>query len=616
MWKDLETIIQKARKESWAKAYTKEDFWQHLSDWVKEEILPDFLTQFSSQVDEIIDIDPDLSEPEIFARVTRYMVEFLGASSASIRLYDPHTEQMLSWGSYPSEEESRVTYIPLEGSVAGEVVKNDRTYLVPNILKEKLYQDKEVIKRKGTNSVMAVPLAITPFSPQERDTVGVIQFYYPEKNRTFTPLEVQMAELMAHRLSFVIARKKILSMHRVNEKKEAIVRNIFLKLGSKGGVKMTEVFNRVVPELVDIINVQSCALFSVTNDMESVVLDAGYPDSLRYHGIGKEFSLHSEPVFEIILNLRDYTGDSKYETVTQSYVLVIDPQRSELVSKNVKESAVERNVNSILYVPLNVGEEITHFMTFDALDQRQRYTGGEIDVFLFLGRELMKAQRMERLDDILHDFKNPAIATAGFARRLKSLFEREGLQRGDPKVEQYLDILLKETSRLQEMALSLYEVGKEQVVDLTRVLRNRFEINTEAIKEQLKQNVDLKEGPYQEPLHVLCYPLHLERILDNLLNNATKAIPIRGGHLSIRTYSQDNWAYAEISNTGIISEEERLRLLEGEGRGRGLYITHRIIRLINGKLEIKVGKNTTTLVVRLPCHEESKDPVPENPASI
>jgi hypothetical protein len=253
MWKDLEKIIKKARKESWAKKYTSEAFWQHLSDWVKEHILPDFLTQFSSQVDEIIDIDPDLSEQEIFARVTKYMVKFLGASSASIRLYDPYTEQLLSWGSYPSEEESRLTYIPLEGSVAGEVVKNDRTYLVPNILQEKLYRDKEVIKRKGTHAVMAVPLAITPFSPQERDTVGVIQFYYPEKNRTWSPLEVQMAELMAHRLSFVIARKKILSMHRVNEKKEAIVRNIFQKLGSQGGVKMTEVFNRVVPELVDII---------------------------------------------------------------------------------------------------------------------------------------------------------------------------------------------------------------------------------------------------------------------------------------------------------------------------------------------------------------------------
>ena len=158
---------------------------------------------------------------------------------------------------------------------------------------------------------------------------------------------------------------------------------------------------------------------------------------------------------------------------------------------------------------------------------------------------------------------------------------------------------------MQEMALSLFEVGKEQVVDLTAVLKNRFEINKEAIKEQLKQNVDLKEGPFQESLYVLCYPLHLERVLDNLLNNATKAIPLRGGSLSIQTYRDGDWACAEISNTGIISEEERLRLLEGEGPGRGLYITHRIIRLIKGKLEILVGKNTTTLVVRLPCNNQN-----------
>jgi signal transduction histidine kinase len=603
MWKNLEKLIKKVREEPWTKTNNEDEFWERLSDWLNERILPDFLTEYSSQVDEIIDIDPDLSEHEIFARVNRYVVEFLGARSASVRLYDPHTEQMLSYGSYPSEEESREPYIPLDGSVAGEVVKHNRTYLVPNILEENLYQDKDVIKRKGTYSVMAVPLAITPFSPQERDTVGVIQIYYPENNRSFTPLEIQMAEIMAGRLSFVLARKKILSMNRINEKKEAIVRNIFLKLGSRGGVKMTEVFNRVVPELVDIVSIQSCALFSVTNDLDHVVLDAGYPDSTRYHGIGKQFSVHSEPVFEIILNLRDYDGDSTYEMVTPSYVLVMDPQRSEIVSQSVKRFAADRNVNSILYIPLNVGEEITYFMTFDAVDQRQRYTAGEIEVFLFLGRELMKAQRMERLDDILHDFKNPAIATAGFARRLKSLLEQERNPEGDAKIKQYVEILLKETSRMQEMALSLFEVGKEQVVDMTAVLKNRFEINKEAIKEQLKQNVDLKEGPFEEPLYIDCYPLHLERILDNLLNNATKAIPLRGGSLSIRTYRDGVWACAEISNTGIISEEERLRLLEGEGKGRGLYITHRIIRLIKGKLEIRVGLNTTTLVVRIPCHE-------------
>jgi len=607
MWKNSEELIKVIRKEQWAqKIPAQEDFWYHLIDWVKEKIFPEFLAQTSNQVDEMIEINPDLSEPEIFTRVGRYMVDYLQARSASVRIYDPQTKQLLSYGSYPSQEEIRETFIPLEGSIAGEVVKNLQTYLVPNILKEELYQDKEAAERKNVYSMMAVPFSIPRFSPYERDIVGVIQVYYPEKDRAFTPLEVQVAELMAKRLSFVIARKKILGMYRLNEKKEAIVRNIFLKLGSREGIKMKEVFNRVIPELADIINVESCALFSVSDDLQHVVLEAGYPESVGYHGVGKRFSIRSEPSFERILNPEKPLPQSPFEVVTLSYLLVIDPQRSQLVSKDVKRFATNHNINSILYVPLNVGEEITHFMTFDALDQRQRYTEEEIEIFLFLGRELMKAQRMERLDDILHDFKNPAIATAGFARRLKQLIEKEGLKDEDSKIIKYVQILLEETSRLQEMALSLYQVGKEQVVNLTQVLRNRFDINREAIKEQLKQNVSLKEGPFLDPLLVHCYPIHLERILDNLLNNATNAIPIQGGTLSIRTYTDGNWASAEISNTGLISEEERLRLLEGEGRGRGLYITHRIVRLLKGKVEVRVGRDTTTLLVHLPTYQEEE----------
>jgi len=106
------------------------------------------------------------------------------------------------------------------------------------------------------------------------------------------------------------------------------------------------------------------------------------------------------------------------------------------------------------------------------------------------------------------------------------------------------------------------------------------------------------------PLYVKCFPLHLERVMDNLLNNATKAIPLQGGTLSIRTYVEGDWACSEISNTGVISEEERLRLLEGETQGRGLYITSRIIRLLQGRIEIRVGKKTTTVVIRLPIYQD------------
>jgi signal transduction histidine kinase len=600
-WKDPDKLLKMIQQEPWASDLPGHaGFWGLLTDWIEEQVLSPFLTRFVNQVDEIIEISPELPEKEILAKATFHIAEFLGAHSASARIYDPYTEQMLSYGSYPYKEAARETYIALEKSVAGEVVKTRRPFVVPDILSEELYQDKSVVFERGLNSLMAVPVEIPRFFPHERDSVGVIQIYFPEKDRKFSTVEVQTAVVMSRRLSFVIARKKILYLNAMNDKKDAIVRNIFLKLGSREGVKMKDVFNQVIPELADIISLESCALFSVSRDMNYAVLEAGYPDSVGYHGIGKEFPVESEPAFELILGKREYAEESPFEIVTPSYLLVTDPQKSDMVSTAVKRFARSHSINSILYIPLGVGGEITHFMTFDALDDRKRYAEEEIDIFLFLGRELVKAQRMEHLDDTLHDFKNPAIATAGFARRLKQLLDQPGGARDEARIRRYVEILLEETSRLQEMALSIYQVGEKQDVNLSEVVRYRFEINKEAIKEQLKQNVTLRPGPYEDPLMVRCYPMHLERVLDNLLNNATNAIPLRGGELAVRTFSDGAWACTEITNTGVISEEDRLRLMEGEGRGRGIYITHRIIRLLNGRLEIRTGKDTTTLLVRLP----------------
>lgn len=600
---DLEGLAREVQNEPWTEGLPVEkEFWSILMKWIDEHVLSEFLDRLVTQINKIVDIDADLSEPQILESATKYMVELLGAHSASVRIYDPQTEQMLSYCSYPSTEEDRETSIRLDGSIAGEVVKTRRPYLVSDLLHEDLYQNKDVIHAKQVYSLMAIPLEIPRFFPRERDTIGVIQIYYGEKNRDFRSLEVQTAYTMAKRLSFVIARKKILSMHRMAEKRETIVHHIFRKVGSRGGIKLAEVFNQVVPELVDIVDLQSCTLFSVADGLDHVILEAGFPSEGGYHTVGKVIPVGAEPVFELLLQLREYTGDSLYEVVTPLYILVVDPQRSNLISENLKRFAAFHHIHSILYIPLGYNGEITHFMTFDALDQRQRYRDDEIDIFLFLGRELLKAQKMERLDDALHDFKNPAIAVAGFARRLKEISEKGEWEQSKNQVQKYLDILLAETSRLQELAMSIYRVGKEQDINLTDVVKRRFEINREAIKEQLKPNVTLTEGPYEPDMRVKCHAVHLERVLDNLLNNATKAIPFKGGELAVRTFRDGEWASAEIRNTGEISEPDRLKMVEGEGEGRGMYITYRIIRLLKGKIEIRSDGGTTAIVVSFPLH--------------
>ena len=75
---------------------------------------------------------------------------------------------------------------------------------------------------------------------------------------------------------------------------------------------------------------------------------------------------------------------------------------------------------------------------------------------------------------------------------------------------------------------------------------------------------------------IRCFPIYIDRVLDNLLSNASNAIPERGESLSIRSYRQDCWAVAEIINTGQISEEERDRFIHRRRQREGASHQHAI----------------------------------------
>lgn len=268
-------------------------------DLIKEEVLYQYVDRLISQVEIILEINPTLSEREILEAVAKNVVEYLGAEAASIRIYDPGREELISFGTYPSMEEDREEAIPFEDTIAGEVVKTHHSYFVPNISKEEKYKNKEKMGKKGIHSMLAIPISIPRYSIKDVDTEGVLQIYYQEEDKTFTPLEAKIAEMLSRRVSHVVARKRIMDLHKLNVTKDKIVEQIFLKLGRREGIKMKEVFNLIIPELLDIMRIQRCVLFSITEDRQHVVLEAGYPEV--HHGIGKVFSVE-EPYIHAIVN--------------------------------------------------------------------------------------------------------------------------------------------------------------------------------------------------------------------------------------------------------------------------------------------------------------------------
>ena len=256
---------------------------------VKEEVLFRYVDRLISQIEMVIEISPSLSEKEILQAVAMNVVEFLGAEAASIRIHDPIREEMIAFGTYPQTEGDQEVAIPFEDTIAGEVVKTHQSYFVPNILKEEKYRNKEKVQKQGIHSMLAIPLSIPRFSLKDMDIEGVLQIYFKDKDKEFTPLEAKIAEVFARRASYVIAQKRIMDLQKLNLTKDKIVEQIFLKLGRREGIKMKDVFNLVIPEMVDIMQIQRCALFSVTEDRQRVVLEAGFPEV--HHGIGKVFSV-------------------------------------------------------------------------------------------------------------------------------------------------------------------------------------------------------------------------------------------------------------------------------------------------------------------------------------
>ncbi|MEW6584830.1 MAG: GAF domain-containing protein [Nitrospirota bacterium] len=557
-------------------------------------------------VEEVISISPALEWKEILEAAANKMVQFLNADAASIRIFDPDTDRLVAFGSFQYKETGRQKSIPVEKSVAGKVIKSGKSYLVPNILLEPDYENKDIVKEHGFNSLMAIPIHIPGFLPNEAGIQGTIQIYYKENDKDFDPLEVANAELLARRVSYVIARKRILDLQKLNIQKEKIVEKIFVKLSHREGIKMRDVFRMMIPELVNIIQIQSCTLFSVTPDRKHVQIELEYPAGQDTHDPNCVFAIRDHPYFDVLINLTAKRGDYEHERLDPSYIFIKDPLRSSLSNDELKRYASKHNVNSVLLIPLRAQDEINYFLVFYATDRRREFTDHEIELLTFFGKEIMKALRIEKLDDVLHDFKNPGIAIAGFARRAKRLLETEDLNSVKEKIADYLDIVVQETVRMQELAIYPNIEGRERLIDLTEVLKNRFRINEEAIREQKRTNIILVQEELKPGMNIFCSPFGFERVLDNLFDNATKAIPERGGELTIKSYQSGDMACFEIRNTGRIPEENIEQIRTGEVKGRGLNIIYRFIQAVRGKLEVFTDEDSTTFRVMIPLYHKAR----------
>lgn len=571
-----------------------------ISALVENSYLQQFLSKIIQESETILAIDPSLDPRTILETAARNIVAALDAEAASIRLYEPSGLKMISFGAFAMDDSGRTAAVPVNDSIAGKVVSERKSIAVPSILKDPLYKNKAIVAEKGFHSLLAIPLVIPGFVSGKSDMLGSLQIYYRTEDRQFSPLEIIHAEMLARRVSHVLAKKKILDLYALNTRKEKITDKIFHKLSNRQPIKLREIFMMLIDELGELLPLQGCSLFTVTGGGDRIYLEAAYPVALSYHEPGHTFTVAHHPYFRVAVEGGTGFSDTPTERVSEAYLLIKDPATSELTSEGLRRFALENSIYSILFIPIRVDTIVRHVLTFYARDNKHSFSDDEIELFTFFGKEVMKAAKLEYLGDTLHDFKNPAVAVAGLSARCRRLLDREDLNTVREKLISCMDVIAQESARLQDIALTQTGDPREELVDLGVVAVRRYALNREVIRQNRFDHIRVLTPVVEADLPVLCPPFGLERVIDNLLHNATKAIPAAGGDLSLSCRRCDDSACLEIRNSGTI-DPELLRDIElGRMKGRGLYIIHRFVISNHGRMNVHSAGGETVFAISLP----------------
>jgi signal transduction histidine kinase len=113
------------------------------------------------------------------------------------------------------------------------------------------------------------------------------------------------------------------------------------------------------------------------------------------------------------------------------------------------------------------------------------------------------------------------------------------------------------------------------------------------------------------PLPVRIDAMMLRRALDNLVRNATQAIPLREGRIEVRVQREGQNAVIEVADDGPgIAPDQRARVFDPyfttkrEGTGLGLAIVKKVVLEHGGEVSASASDlGGAAFIVRLPLRD-------------
>ena len=216
--------------------------------------------------------------------------------------------------------------------------------------------------------------------------------------------------------------------------------------------------------------------------------------------------------------------------------------------------------------------------------------------------------RRSMISAVAHELKTPLAVIHGYT---------EGLQENiaEDKKDQYLDTILSESERMDELVMEMLDLSRleagrvtlsRDTFSLTELIQSVFDrLCLETEKKALQVTFDLR---CDRQIHA--DEGRLQQVILNLASNAVRYTPV-GGHIRVRTERKLGEVCFYMENDASAFTEEELtnvwetfyrtdRARNGKGTGLGLAIVKNIVKLHGGSCSARNTKSGVEFSFRIP----------------
>lgn len=232
--------------------------------------------------------------------------------------------------------------------------------------------------------------------------------------------------------------------------------------------------------------------------------------------------------------------------------------------------------------------------------------------------ERMKSEHLktELITNVSHDLKTPLTSIINYADLLGTAVAGQGME----QIEEYSEVLLRQSKRLKKLLEDLVEASKATTGNL-EVNLTSCEISvilSQAIGEYSQRfeskQLELIVKQPEEPVNIQADGRHLWRVLDNLMNNICKYAQ-EGTRVYLTVENKEQNAQIVFRNMSkypldISGEELQERFVRGdksrhmEGNGLGLSIAGSLMELQGGRMEIVTDGDLFKVILHFPLSEK------------